>query len=134
MPTSAATSDGGSVRVRTSRAGVERERRGRERDQRPRVPDAAADHRDERADQAPDVEHAGAGRADAHRERALAGDDVGLDVAHVVGEQDRRTPEARPRAHPTTPRPAAARYCTYALPTVATKPKNASTITSPRPM
>ena len=35
-----------------------------------------------------DVQRAGSGRADAYRERALARDDVGLDVADVVGEQD----------------------------------------------
>ena len=60
---------------------------------------------------------AGAGRADAHRERALAGDAVGVDVAHVVGEQDRarREPD-RERAEPRR-RPGSCSCCTYALPT-----------------
>ena len=70
----------------------------------------------------------------AHRERALARDRVGLDVADVVGEQDRRTPAGRPPARRTTQSRASVSCCTYALPSVATNPKNTSTITSPSPM
>ena len=47
------------------------------------------DDRRERPDVAGDEQPPRRRRAEAHRERALAGDRVGRDVAHVVGEEDR---------------------------------------------
>ena len=62
----------------TSRDGRDRERR---RERARAAPTGARtpqrDHRDQRTDDARDVEQPGAGRADAHGERALARDDVG---------------------------------------------------------
>ena len=54
----------------------------------------------------------------------LPGDAIGRRRRARCSRAGSRTPGARPRARPTTPRPARARCCTYALPTVATKPKN----------
>ena len=72
-----------------------------EREERPRLGDADRNDRTERSGHAGDEQATRGGRSDAHRERALPRDDVGRDVAHVVGEQDRaREQPDRERAPP----------------------------------
>ena len=66
----------------------DRERRGEQCDQRERRPECAHGRRDERARDANHVQHPRAARADPNRKGPFAGAAIGVDVAHVVGEQD----------------------------------------------
>ena len=73
------------------------------------------------------------GAPEPHRERALAGAPVGLEVAHVVDHQDRRRQQAdRHGEHERLPGPAP-RPARSTMPVTATTPKNRNTNTSPRP-
>ena len=97
VPPSAPLSAGPSVRVRTVRTTGDRQRHGEQRQQQPgreraeqprqlRGHERAADHRD--------VEDARALAPQPHRQRALARAPVGLEVADVVDDEDRRGEQA----------------------------------------
>ena len=120
---SAPLSAGPSVRSRTIFGDRQRERDRQPRQQQPGVEALAAEqprHRrgDERARQHPAVEPARAVAPEPHGQRALARPPVGLEVAHVVDDEDRRgqqpdrdrparTPPTRapPSGRRTSPRP-----------------------------
>ena len=94
VPISAATSDGASWWFRTSRIGRTASGAARSASS---AGGASTPHATT-ATSAPTMHTTYSSRAraapDAHRERPLAGDAVGVDVAHVVGEQDRARRQA----------------------------------------
>ena len=89
VPASTGTSSRPTTPERTAADRGVRQRRGQQREQRPRRDDGGADRRGEGRDHQRRVEHAGAPVAEHDGERALAGVDVGRDVAQVVRHEDR---------------------------------------------